>query len=137
MPTAHPEFVDSNVLVYEWDERDPEKQRKARNLIAERRRRLVISTQVLQEVAVTLNRKLSIPWEEVRDIVELYSHLKVQIIEPRLVRQAVETTSVSRLSFWDALIVEAAADANCRVLYSEDFNAGQVIRGVRIVNPFS
>jgi predicted nucleic acid-binding protein len=40
------------------------------------------------------------------------------------------------LSFWDALIVQAALDANCRVLYSEDFQSGRTIRGLRIRNPF-
>lgn len=137
MPTGHPEFVDSNILVYEWDERDPDRQRRARRLIAQRREKLIVSTQVLQEVAVTLHRKLHIPWGDVREVIKLYSRLKVAPIDSRLIQEAIDTAGLSQLSFWDALIVQVASDTGCRILYSEDLNADQSIRGVRIINPFS
>jgi predicted nucleic acid-binding protein len=43
----------------------------------------------------------------------------------------------AQLSFWDAMVVEAAAQLGCGILWTEDLNDGQVLRGVRIRNPFS
>jgi len=50
---------------------------------------------------------------------------------------AIGASRKHRLSFWDALIVRAAAQAGCELLLSEDLNDGQMIEGVRIENPFA
>ena len=55
----------------------------------------------------------------------------------RLVLEALDTAADSNLSLWDALIVEAAVRGGCDELYTEDLDAGQVIRGVTVVNPFA
>jgi predicted nucleic acid-binding protein len=52
------------------------------------------------------------------------------------IEEAINISIASRLSFWDALIIASAGTANCSAVYSEDLNDGQIIRGVRIVNPF-
>ena len=49
---------------------------------------------------------------------------------------AIAIQQQSALSFWDAMIVRAAAETQCDVLWTEDLNDGQSIRGVRIRNPF-
>ena len=43
---------------------------------------------------------------------------------------------VSRLSYWDSLIVETALSAGADVLFTEDLQDGQTIDGLRVVNPF-
>jgi predicted nucleic acid-binding protein len=43
---------------------------------------------------------------------------------------------LNTLSFWDALIIVSAEKAQCERLWMEDLNHGQVVRGVRIENPF-
>jgi predicted nucleic acid-binding protein len=53
-----------------------------------------------------------------------------------LMRAALAARAAAKLSFWDALIVAAAAGAGCEALITEDLNPGQVIAGVRVVNPF-
>ena len=53
-----------------------------------------------------------------------------------LVLGAIDLTRLVSLSFWDALIVEAARSAACELLLSEDLQHGQVIAGVRVINPF-
>jgi predicted nucleic acid-binding protein len=58
------------------------------------------------------------------------------VVDPSIIHAAIETSILSAVSFWDALIVAAAESAQCDLLYTEDLNHGQVIRGVKIVNPY-
>lgn len=48
---------------------------------------------------------------------------------------ASEIAQRHRISYWDALIIHAASSGGASVLYSEDLNAGQVVEGIRIINP--
>ena len=58
-------------------------------------------------------------------------------IDTRLVSDACELSLSSKISYWDALIVAAAARAGASRLYSEDLQAGQKLLGVEVVNPFA
>ncbi len=131
-------FVDTNILVYADDRRDREKQKTARDLLHRgiEKGRLVLSTQVLQEYFVSATRKLSISPEVARRKVELYSTQPVVVVQPDLILQAVDLHRQHQISFWDSLIVCAAAVSRCRVLYTEDLQAGFAYRGLNIVNPF-
>jgi predicted nucleic acid-binding protein len=135
-------FVDTNVLAYLFDDAEPTKQARARaRLPAEQRERdLVISTQVLQELYVALTRgKAPIATPElaaraVRALAEGYTTVQVEV---PLVLAAIETSQQGGISFWDALIIQAATRAGCRRLLTEDLNAGQTIEGVVIEDPFA
>jgi predicted nucleic acid-binding protein len=59
----------------------------------------------------------------------------VVLIGLPLIRDAIDTSILSRISFWDALVVVAAQGANCASLSTEGLHAGQIIRGVKIENP--
>jgi predicted nucleic acid-binding protein len=50
---------------------------------------------------------------------------------------AIELHRLTQISFWDALIVHAARLAGAAVVYTEDLQAGAVLGGVRVVNPFA
>lgn len=132
-----PVFVDTNVLVYAFDGRDPVKQAQA-IAVLEGREHLVISAQVLGEFYVTVTRKLAEPLSEAAagDVIERLAQLPVVPTDARLVAAATATSRDSRISYWDALIVEAAVTADCDRLLSEDLADGAVIRGVRVENPF-
>ena len=52
------------------------------------------------------------------------------------VHGALDLQQTRSLSFYDALIMQAAIVSGCSVLYSEDMKAGEVVHGVKIVNPF-
>jgi predicted nucleic acid-binding protein len=54
----------------------------------------------------------------------------------QLIREAIDIQILNRLSFWDSLIISAAAGSKCSILFSEDLNHGQEIKGVRVQNPF-
>jgi predicted nucleic acid-binding protein len=134
-------FVDTNVLVYALAADDPRRSPIAQDLL----RRLMLdrslhtSTQVLQELYVTLTRKgkSSLPPESALRYIDQLAAWPVAVTDFKSVRRAIELSIGSMLSFWDALIVVAAERSGARILYSEDLQAGQEILGVRIVNPFT
>ena len=132
-------FLDSNVVVYANDEREPAKQARARERIAQamRERTGVVSTQVLQEYAVVALSKLhQDPNAVLRNLLLLESFEIIQLT-PALIRRGVELHLQYRIDFWDASILAAAELARCERLLSEDLNAGQVYAGVRVENPFA
>lgn len=133
-------FVDTNVLLYAHDTSEAEKQPIARALLDDLwvDRTGVLSTQVLQEFYVIATRKLASPLSraEAREIVDLYRLWPVILIEPALILNASRLEEDHQLSFWDALIIEAARVAGAERLATEDLQTGRVIAGVRIENPF-
>jgi len=99
----------------------------------------VISTQVLQELYVTLTRKIPSPLQkaQVRRILNNYLTWDVAVNDGATILQASEIEETYNLSFWDAMIVSAAYMKNAEFLLAEDLNEGQQVEGVTIVNPFS
>ncbi|MGA2116266.1 MAG: PIN domain-containing protein [Bryobacteraceae bacterium] len=132
-------FFDTNVLVYTDDASAPEKQQRAVALFSDHLRRgtAVISLQVLQEYFVTVTRKLGVPAEVAQRKVEVLTRGRVVQFRAGDVVAAIELHRLTSISFWDALIVQAARSAGVAVLYSEDLQPGAVIGGVRVVNPFA
>jgi len=129
-------FVDTNVFAYMFDSASPAKQAVAKRLIAASD--FVTSAQVLGELYVTLTRKLvnKIPPEIAKRTITELRTMPVVPTTANLVSAAIDTSIRFQLSYWDALIVEAAASSNCTILMTEDLNDQAIIRGVRIVNPF-
>ena len=106
MPTTARWFVDTNVLVYAFDDGEPAKRDRARELLAKPGAPLALSAQVIGEFYVVVTRKLA-------------------------------TSRSAQLSYWDALIVEAAAAAGCDRLLTEDLTHGATVRTVLVQNPFA
>jgi len=131
-------FFDTNILVYADDQENPAKQRRALELFNEHRRSRtgVVSMQVLQEYFVTVTRKLQIDARTARRRVELLSKFDVVVPEVSDVLAAIDLHRLHGFSFWDALILRAAKQAGCSVLFSEDMQQAREIDGIRIVNPF-
>ena len=97
----------------------------------------VISTQVMTEYFNVVTSKLGVPATLAKRRIELMERLHVVQIDPMLILDAIDLHRLDRISIWDALIVRAAAAANCADLLTEDMQAGRRIAGVRIVNPFA
>jgi predicted nucleic acid-binding protein len=133
-------FVDTNVLVYAHDASDAARQPVAQGVLEAlwASGDGVLSTQVLQEFYVVATRKLDPPMTpaEAREVVSLYSTWPVVLLEPSLILTASRLQEHHQLSFWDALIVEAARAIGAGRLITEDLTDGQEIEGVRIENPF-
>lgn len=133
-------FIDTNVLVYAHDRTDSSKQQAAKAVLEGlwEDRSGALSTQVLQEFYAVATRKLPspVPRNEARDVVSVYSAWQVVTIDPALIVAASHLEEAEQLSFWDALIVEAARVAGAKRLLTEDLQDGRVIAGIRIENPF-
>ena len=131
-------FIDINVLVHADSADAADKHVCASALIAEHLRAGtgVISTQVLHEFANAAIRKLGLPLEIVRERVRLYSRFETVGASPAAVLDALDLHALHQVSFWDALILQAARQSGCAELLTEDLQAGTMIGGVRIVDPF-
>ncbi len=131
-------FVDTNVLVYQFDASEPVKQALAANWLqrvwTEGSGR--ISTQVLQEFYNTVTRKLSAPLgrDDARRAVRHLSEWPTVALDGAMLEDAFRIEDRYGLSWWDSLIVAAAQAAGCRYLLTEDLHHGQDIDGLEVVN---
>jgi predicted nucleic acid-binding protein len=132
-------FVDTNVLTYLFDYSEAKKQAQAERRLRAETREIFVSTQVLQElyVSLTKGRKPITTPELAERAVREASRYSVIHVDTALIFAGIEASRKHHISFWDALIVRAAVQADCETLLSEDLNAGQVIDGVRVDNPFA
>ena len=133
-------FLDTNVLVYAYDDSSSAKQQRARELVETlaNDERALLSTQVLQEFYVVVTRRLQVPVLEdvAQEAVETLLALPIVQVTPALIVDGVRRSRVDQLALWDALIVEAALAGGASVLYSEDLQDGRRFGDLQIVNPF-
>lgn len=135
-----PVFVDSNILVYAHDRDASAKQERAAACLRElwQTRRGRLSTQVLQEFYVNVTQKIPAPLgpSAAREVIRNYASWVQASISAATVVRASEISEAWRLSFWDGMIVAAAEQDGAAALLTEDLRDGQVIAGIKIVNPF-
>lgn len=133
-------FVDTNILVYAKNSSFASKHAIALELLDElwRTKTGVISTQVLIEFHNVVTRKFRPPLSpaDARVAIERFGEWPVIQTDVALILRASSLHQRHQISFWDALIVEAARRGGAAILLSEDLQAGRTIEGVRIVNPF-
>jgi len=133
-------FVDTNVLAYAHDKSETRRQPIARALLDSlwTSRSGLVSTQILEEFYVVATRKFDPPMSRraAREIVALYATWPVVQVDVVLILTASQLEERHRLSFWDALVVEAARVGGAARLVTEDLQHGRRIGGVRIENPF-
>ena len=132
-------FVDTNILVYAHDRSSGIKHQRAAALVEQiwHTGNGVLSTQVLQEFCFSVRRKLIRPLslDDTSRVVRQYLAWEIVVNTPTSVLDAMETEGRHKISFWDALILNAAEASGATVLYSEDFSAGQLYGSVRVENP--
>ena len=135
------EFVDANVLVYAFDSSAARKQHATQQLLE----RLwesgtgCVSIQVLQEFFVTITKKVPkpLPVDDAKARIREFAAWTVFAPKADDIVGAIDLHTQAKIGFWDAMVVLAAAESECDVLWTEDLNDGQLLRGVRIRNPFS
>lgn len=135
------DFLDTNILVYSFDQKQPMKRDRAREIIARalRERNGIISYQVAQEFLNVALHKFTSPFS-VKDC----STYIAGVLEPlcqiypdfSLYQKAIDVLSISGFSFYDSLIVAGAIRGRCSRLLTEDLQAGREIEGITITNPF-
>jgi len=135
-------FMDSNILIYTFDSQTPHKQEKARELVATAlsTQNGIISFQVVQEFLNVATRKFETPLtsqEAEKYINQVLTPLCEVFANMELYIKAVQIMKRWQYSFYDSLIIAAALQAKCKILYSEDLQHGQVIEStLTIQNPF-
>ncbi len=134
-------FVDTNVLVYAVSDDEPEKQRRAREIVSRGFAEgcYAISTQVMLELYVNVTKKarIGLPPAEAFEYVRALSQWPVIEMTPELVLAALSLSERSMISPWDAAILEAARQAGCPRVLTEDLAEGQSYVGVTVENPFA
>ncbi|MGD1215242.1 MAG: PIN domain-containing protein [Terriglobales bacterium] len=133
-------FLDTNIFVYCFDRSQEEKSAKAENLIYEAlaSRQGVVSYQVAQEFVAAVRRfRVPLSFEDIEEYWQTtLLPLLAVYFTPELYARALNIANRDRLSWYDALIVSAALQGGCEVLYSEDLQHGRRFGDLVIENPF-
>jgi predicted nucleic acid-binding protein len=134
-------FVDTNILLYAHDKTAGIKHARAKALLRTlwETHRGVLSTQVLQEFCANVRKKsgAALPLEEVKALIDDYLTWDIVVNAPESVSRALDLELRHRISFWDALILEAAEQGGAPTVYSEDMSSGQHYGSVKVINPLS
>lgn len=135
-----PEFVDTNVFVYAFDQTAGEKRDRAHSLLDRlwADMRGCLSVQVLQEFYVTVTQKVGRPLEpeEAAETIRDLSYWRIHAPVAEDVLGAADLQQRYMTSFWDAMIIWSAKQLGCSIIWSEDLSEGQDYDGVRVANPF-
>lgn len=130
-------FIDTNVLLY-YFATDPTalyKKTIAETLLDQND--CVLSVQVLQEFYVQVTRPTRISSDEAERFIISMLRFPIQSQTPELLQLAFDIRRQLKFSYWDSAIVAAAMMTNCDILYTEDLQHGQIINGIKVVNPFA
>jgi len=127
--------VDTNIFLYLRNSDSPEKQKKANNLID---LLPIVSSQVVSEYLNVSKRLLKLPKEQILDIcLNDLDGCNIHSVTISTLRLARKLISMYDFQLFDSIIVASALEANCDILYSEDFQHNQLIENqLRIINPF-
>jgi predicted nucleic acid-binding protein len=134
-------FLDTNVFVYCFDTGAPTKARRARELVrqAVATRKGIISFQVVQEFFNVALRRFAQPMnvaEAEQYLATVFRPLLAIHSSQSLHMQALQLASKFHLSWYDSLIVAAATEGHCTVLYPEDLQHGRQFGEMQVQNPF-
>ncbi len=132
-------FVDTNVLLYAFDDEEPARQATARQLIKRLgdEKQGLLSTQVLLELFNALVRKFRVSARTASLMVAAFCEWPVVDADAALVMRAMARSAQDQLSIWEAMMVEAALRGGAAVLYSEDMQAGRRYGSLLLENPFA
>jgi predicted nucleic acid-binding protein len=133
-------FVDTNLLVYAYDSSAGKKWKTSLEVLSLLwiHRTGVLSTQVIQELFVSLTQKVKNPIlpRAAKEIISDLLRWPLVVNDGGNILRAVDLQIKYHFSFWDSLILQAAITSKSEFLLSEDFQDGQVIESVTILNPF-
>ena len=133
-------FLDTNIIVYAYDKSAEAKHHIAQQILIDlwQSGMGIISTQVLQEFFVRVTNKISKPLGTAvaKEVLNDFMTWDIVVNDKDSIMQAIDIHTRYRYSFWDALIIQAAIKGGASLLCSEDLQSGQIIHGIKILNPF-
>ncbi|MES2731973.1 MAG: PIN domain-containing protein [Bacteroidota bacterium] len=97
----------------------------------------VLSVQVLNEYSNVALRKLGFTAQDIKSQLNGFTSIfEIVLLSPSITQQALDIKGRWGYSFYDCLIIAAALEGDCTLLYSEDLHDGQIINSLTIKNPF-
>jgi len=138
-------FIDTNIFIYALTETERMEEKVKRAIAIDLFERIIdkngviVSTQVINEFYTNMLKKFSVSDEKVLQIVKdsISSIAQIKPVSFETCIKAYSVRNTYSLSFWDSMIVAAALENDCRILYSEDLQHGLVIdKQLAIDNPF-
>jgi predicted nucleic acid-binding protein len=134
-------FLDTNVFVYLFDTTAPAKAKKAARLVRDAvdTGKGIVSYQVVQEFFNVALRRFAHPMsgaEAEQYLITVFRPLLAVHSSPALYVEALRVAGKHRFAWYDSIIVASALESRCDTLYSEDFQHGRQIEGLRMENPF-
>jgi predicted nucleic acid-binding protein len=128
--------LDTNILIYAFGKQDDARKQVAIEIIS---KCTIISLQVVNETIYVLQRKFKFPDSELNKVVEfIKQNFVISDLNINTLDQTLKIAETYGFSFWDSMMVAAALNNHCSILYSEDLHHNQIIEGrLQIVNPFS
>ena len=129
-------FLDTNILIYAHSKTEPDKKQIVDTII-EQHEYIVISTQVLNEFIHVMHKKKGVPFEKlIAVITELAINFTVAYIAVETIEQALKIAEQYRYSYFDSLMLAAALEHNCTIIYSENMHHTHILNKLTIRNPF-
>lgn len=134
-------FLDTNIFIYSFDSNEPQKQKKAIELIdsAVSENGGIISFQVIQEFTNVATKKFKKPMT-VSDIRLYLNEVLIPLCEvypsSEFYLNSLDIKERHGFSFYDSMIVEAAISTDCHTLFTEDMQHNMKIKDLVIKNPF-
>jgi predicted nucleic acid-binding protein len=134
-------FLDTNVFVYLFDVNAPSKAKRASRLVRDAvdTGKGIVSYQVVQEFFNVALRRFAQPMsgaEAEQYLITVFRPLLSVHSSPALFVEALRIAGKHRLQWYDSIIIASALEGECETLYTEDFQHGREIEGLRIENPF-
>jgi predicted nucleic acid-binding protein len=127
--------LDSNILIYAFASNDDFRKDIAKELITKCN---IISLQAINETAWVLLKKYNFPKEQLEQVLQfLKEQFIISSLTPNILDQTLALCKKYNFSFWDSMMIAAALDNHCSIIYTEDLNHNQLIENrLRIINPF-
>ena len=134
-------FIDTNIFVYSFDTENPQKNDIAKRFIADALENGtgIISYQVIQEFLNVATKKFAKPLtfkDSQRYLTVVLEPLCEVFSSTELFHKALEIIDQWKCPFYDSLIIAAALQGDCAVIYTENMQNDQTIRDLTIKNPF-
>jgi predicted nucleic acid-binding protein len=138
-PPAPLAFVDTNVWLYAFSASQDQQKHLAAKTLIRQTARIVVSTQIVNEVAVNLIRKFQADEQAVQKLIRsFYRKYTVIALNQHVLLHASDLRIMYQFCFWDSLVVASASTAGATIVYSEDMQDGLIVQNqLRIINPFS
>jgi len=128
-------LLDTNIIIYCYSKDELDKHKIALSLLEHQN--IILSRQVLNEICNVLIRKFGKSPKDVRNVINELSKIPVLELTENTTTKALDVIDKYHFSFWDSMLVASALENKCSILYSEDFQHGQIIDDkLRIINPF-